>query len=155
MARVLEDSKRNPGAFCWFGTIPSDELEAWIKRSGIKLPADLLEFWRVTGGGELFESETILRPDVPSRPNASFIAGDDTVAANEGHRANGTPDHFLVFQTGAFFSAIDLRTMEFVTLDESKTYAITARFASLEEWYVHTLRAEFASRYGLDSLSSG
>lgn len=154
MARVLEDSKRNPDAFCWFGAIPSDELEAWGERSGIALPADLLEFWQVTGGGELFESETILRPDVPSRPNSCFLAGDDTTVANATHKAHGMPDHFFAFQTGAFLSAIDLHTMEFVTLDESNAYTTTARFASFDDWYVHTLRAEFASRHGLDPRSN-
>lgn len=148
MATILDDALCNPNAFCWFGAIPAAELEMWMQRSGILLPADLLEFWHTTGGGDVFESETILRPNVPSRPNACFVVGDDTDSTNNAARKScGLPEHFFVFQVGAFRSAVDLRTTKYVTLSES--HSIESEFASLEDWYLRTLRAEFGARYSL------
>jgi hypothetical protein len=148
MEKVLQDARRKPNIFFWFGAIPADELKEWTEHMGIRLPADLLDFWRVTGGADMFESETVLRPDVPSRPNTGFIEGDDTATANAWHRAKSLSENFFVFQTGSFLSVIDLQTLEYVSL--SAEYAPEARFASFEEWYAKTVRAEFAERYGLD-----
>lgn len=142
MATILDDALHKPNAFCWFFAIPATELQVWALCSGIPLPADLLEFWHTTGGGDVFESETILRPNVASRPNASFVVGDDTHSTNNtAHKAWGLPEHFLLFQVGAFRSAVDLRTAEYVTLSES--HSIESEFASLDDWYRRTLRAEF------------
>jgi hypothetical protein len=103
----------------------------------------------------VFESETILRPNVLSLPAQFFVAGDDTDSKNAAYRSSGLAAHLYVFQVGAFLSAVDLHSMEYVTLSESEGYSITARFASLEDWYVRSLRAEFGGKYGLDRSFSG
>jgi hypothetical protein len=145
---ILDDALREPNAFCWFGAISAPELEVWAHRNCISLPKDLMDFWHITGGGDLFESETILRPNVASRPSEYFTELDDTDTTNDtAHRACGMPEHFFLFQVGAFHSAVDLRTGKYVTLSESQS--IESEFASLEDWYLRTLRAEFGARYGL------
>ena len=155
MAKILDDASRSPEIFCWFGAITVEEIRDWLSRSRVSLPTDLLELWRVTGGGDVFESETILRPNVTSVPARFFAAGDDTDSTNAAYSTSGLPDYLYVFQIGAFLSAIDTRTMEYITLSEADGFSITSRFSSLDDWYVRSLRAEFGSRYGLDSSLTG
>ena len=73
---LLEDSERVPDVFLGFGAIPQSELSDWLKRHSLVLPSDLVELWQLTGGGDVFESETILRPSVPTPPSESFIQDD-------------------------------------------------------------------------------
>jgi len=63
--------------------------------------------WQLTGGGDVFESETILRPSVPTPPNEFFIE-DDIESANLAHDANGKPSDFFLVQQGTFLSAVRL-----------------------------------------------
>jgi hypothetical protein len=150
MSVILNDALRRPDVFCWFGAIPAHELRAWTERNGVRLPSDLLEFWRTSGGGDVFESETILRPNVARLPNPGFVSGDDTDSVNDALRRDGLSAHLLVFQVGAFLSAVDLRSGKYVTLSEG--HSVQSEFASFEEWYLRTLRAEFGARYGLSPL---
>jgi hypothetical protein len=56
-----------------------------------------------------------------------------------------------VFHRGLFPSAVRLSDQRFVTLTEDG-YTVKDSFASLDEWYVRTLRAEYGERYGLPSI---
>ena len=76
MLVLLEDARRVLGIFLPFGAIPEAELTGWLHHNGIALPHDLLALWQLAGGGDVFESETILRPSVPSIPNTSFVEDD-------------------------------------------------------------------------------
>ncbi|MGH9523782.1 MAG: hypothetical protein ACRD3E_14740 [Terriglobales bacterium] len=145
---VFDDERINPRAFCWFGAIPRREVDHWCEESGFALPHDLLEFWSVTGGGDLFESETVLRPNVVQPPNAAFLAGDDVHSRNNDFRGNGLPPHLLIFQVGAFVSAIDMRTRKYVTLGAD--YSVRDEFNTFDDWYTRTVRLEFGERYGLE-----
>jgi hypothetical protein len=107
-----------------------------------------VELWRVTGGGDVFETETIFRPTVPSAPNSCFVQ-DGIEERNTGHASNGKPCGLYVFQQGAFLSAVRLADQKYVTL--TTNYAVEDAFSSLDEWYTRTLRAEFGERYGLTS----
>jgi len=62
-----------PAFFARFGAIPEAEVQDWLQNSGRVLPADLVELWQLTGGGDVFESETIFRPTVPSISNSCFV----------------------------------------------------------------------------------
>jgi hypothetical protein len=106
------------------------------------MPDDLVALWRETGGGDIFETETILGP------GSDRELGDDVMAVNTDFRGRGLADSFAVFHVGSFVSAIDKNTKDYVELDPA-TLIVRARFRSLDEWYAKTLRAEFAARYGL------
>ena len=56
-----------------FGAIPAAQLQDWLRRTRLVLPSDLIELWQLTGGGDVFESETIFRPTFTSTPNNCFV----------------------------------------------------------------------------------
>jgi len=146
MLILLQDAQRVPSVMHPFGAIPTGELREWLRQNMLLLPSDLIELWEVTGGGDIFDSETVFRPTVPSPPNTSFVQ-DDIADRNTEHAAKGKPSGLYIFQEGAFLSAIRLSDQNFVTL--SQEYAVEDSFGSLDDWYVRTLRAEFGERYGL------
>ena len=150
MLILLEDARRVPRIFFLFGAIPEAELTEWLRRNALVLPNDLLELWQLTGGGDVFDSETIFRPTVPSIPNTSFVE-DDIEGRNTAYGEEGKSGDLYVFQQGAFLSAVRLSDQRFVTLTKGG-YTIKDSFASLDEWYVRTLRAEYGESYGLPPM---
>jgi hypothetical protein len=149
MSILLDDAVRWPEPFSWFGAIPAIEIEDWLRRNQITIPSDLIELWKATSGGDVFESETILRPTVQTLPNSGFV-GDDIESANRSLSTARNSDGLFIFQRGVFRSAIRLRDQQFVTLDDN--FMVTGCYPSLDEWYVYTIRTEFGSRYGLNSI---
>jgi len=140
-----------PGVFFPFGAIPKPELRNWLQHSTLVLPPDLIELWELTGGGDIFESETVFRPTVPSIPNSCFVE-DHIESRNSAHAAKGKPQDLYIFQQGSFLSAVRLSDQKFVTL--TKDYAVANSFDSLDEWYVRALRTEFGGRYGLELVGA-
>lgn len=149
---LLQDAQQVPGIFFPFGGIPVAELQDWLQRSGLVLPSDLIEFWQVTGGGDVFDSETIFRPTVPSVPNSCFVE-DDIEGRNAAHADDGKSNDLYIFQEGLFLSAVRLSDQSFVTLTSSG-YVIKDSFRTFDQWYVETLRAEFGEQYGLRALKA-
>lgn len=151
MLALLEDADRWPQIFQWFGAIPAHELDHWLHRHRLVLPSDLIELWRITGGGDIFESETILRPTVSSAPNVSFV-GDDIEGVNARYSAQTEPQDLYIFHQGVFLSAVQLSDQRFAAL--TTACVIERLFDSIDDWYINTLRAEFGQRYGLGSSAS-
>ena len=149
MLILLQDTQRVPRVFSPFGARPPAELRDWLLRNAFALPPDLIDLWQLTGGGDIFESETIFRPTVASVPNRCFVE-DEIEGRNAEHTARGKPSELYIFQEGAFLSAVRLSDQKFVTLADG--YSVRNSFDSLDEWYVRTLRAEFGERYGLGSV---
>ena len=147
MLTILKDAERSPKIFYWFGAIALEQIESWMKSNSIIVPSDLVEFWRQTGGGDLFDGETILRPTRIPSIEPYFIDGDDVDSVTQFQIQNGMPDSYLPFQIGSCFSAVRLPDQVFVTLDDASHE--TAVFATFEEWYLRTLRADFGAHYGL------
>lgn len=50
---------------------------------------------------------------------------------------------------GLLTSAVDTLTGSYVELAPEDDFRVLRRFASLDEWYRNTLRAEYGCRYGL------
>jgi hypothetical protein len=151
MLLLLQDAERAPGVFHAFGAIPTSELEEWLRGNALVLPSGLIELWNTTGGGDIFESETVFRPTVPSIPNACFVH-DDIEGRNAAHTVKGKPSGLYIFQQGVFLSAVRLSDQKFVTLTEE--YGVKHSYDSLDDWYASTLRAEFGARYGLEPLGT-
>ena len=136
------DAKDASQLFFWKGAIDPDRLNQWIEGLSLAVPTDLVELWVRTGGGDLFESETVLTP---------MAGADDPVdieASNACLRSQGLPCQFCVFHIGTLVSAVRQPDAVLVELDES-SYQEIKTFASLDEWYRQTIRDEFAARYGL------
>jgi hypothetical protein len=76
MLILIQDAQRAPGIFAAFGAIVAVQLADWLRINALVIPSDLVELWQETGGGDIFESETILRPTVPSAPRAPFVDDD-------------------------------------------------------------------------------
>ena len=86
---LLEDFERVPDVFFGFGAIPESELNDWLKCHALVLPSDLLKFWQLTGGGDVFESETILRPSV-AKAATGVIGGKSETPSHETGMMVGT-----------------------------------------------------------------
>ena len=150
MLILLQDAQKVSEVFSPFGAIPLTEIQDWSRQNGFVVPPDLIELWQQTGGGDVFESETILRPTVASAPNSCFVE-DDIEGINAAYAAEGKSGDLYVFHRGLFSSAVRLSDQRFVTLTVGG-YTIKDSFASFDEWYVRTLRAEYGERYGLPPI---
>jgi hypothetical protein len=137
-----KDRVSRPDLFDLFGKINPENLDAWLSERKLTVPDDLKEFWRETGGCDLFESETILGPF------ASSDLGDDVDGMNEYLWQKGMPKEWLAFHTGAWLSAVSMLSGEYATLREP-SYDTVQKFRSLDDWYENLVREEYASRYGL------
>jgi hypothetical protein len=140
--RVLLDAAERPDLFIWNGAIKERALRAWLLAHDLPLPDDLVLLLAATGGGDLFECETILGP------YGSVRLGDDLVGANKFMRDRGLPPELVAFHRGACVSAVNRASGEYVTLVQPD-WSLLARFTSFESWYRGTLRCEYAGRYGL------
>jgi hypothetical protein len=139
---LQEDQSRRPELFAWNGPVARERLDEWARQRRLDLPDELLQFWQTTGGGELFESETILGPFGDPQ------LGDDVDSVNELHRGRGMDSRHLIVHVGSELTAIRLSDKRWVVLDQN-TYAELDEYDSFESWYKRVLRAEFAVRYGL------
>jgi hypothetical protein len=150
MLTILKDAEARSDLFQWFGAIERDEIESWMRTKQFSVPSDLVELWSLTGGGDLFESETIFRPTSIRSSMPYFVEASDPVdSANEQRVVNGMPKSYLAFHDGLFLSAVRLYDQRAVTLTAMGQE--TGDFSSLDDWYLRTLRAEFGRRYGLSS----
>jgi hypothetical protein len=98
---LVQDAQKVPRILSPFGAILLEENQDWLRRTGLVLPPDLIELWQQTGGGDVFECETILRPTVVSAPNGWFV-GDDIVGINEAYSEDGKSVDLTCF-TKAYF----------------------------------------------------
>ena len=91
----------------------------------------------------MFESETILGPHGKSE------LADDVDSVNEFHRQKGMPVDWLIFHTGlAGLTVVKMSTGEYASVRKGP-YEVRETFDSFGDWYVNSIRNEFASRYGL------
>lgn len=142
---LTHDMSVRPDLFQMDGGVDKQALDSWAMQRKLDLPRELLDVWQEVGGGELFETETILCPLAPAQ------LGDDLDSVNGYHRRRGMPERYVVFHVGmGGLSAYDQRGRSFCQLDDGAQYRTTARFVSLSTWYSGVLRQEYATRYGLD-----
>jgi hypothetical protein len=139
--KIIIDSKKRPDLFKWFGKINPQQLGSWLAEKQFLIPADLFEFFCQTGGGDIFETETILGPF------GNKELGDDLEGMNMFHRKKGMQSKYLIFHIGLGISVIDQNSFHYLILDNN--YSKVNTFDSFDNWYVNYLRAEYAERYGL------
>ena len=143
-ASIFEDSLARPELFHWFGIVESD-FDRWLHELPCRVHPGLVAFWRRTGGGDVFESETLLGPLHPDE-------SANVLKLTQFHWSKGLPNRFTLFHVGSFYSASDtsktrhgprLVTMKLGSYEVEKTYR------TFHEWYSDALRSEFRGRYGL------
>jgi hypothetical protein len=140
---ILNDAQAAPRVFLWNGPVDHEEIKQWIARRGWVIPPDLLELWTITGGGEIFESERILRPLI-SRDGQEEVA-----QVTSWCQERGLPSGLVVFHEGLGFTAVRCSHGAYVSLDSR--FSVTGEYESLDGWYAEVLRAEYGPRYGLSS----
>lgn len=141
---ILADALVAPHLFQWNGAIDAELLVMWVQRHHWFIPTDLLEFWQLTGGGQVFETETFLSP-VTDNPE------DSAEAVSRWHRQQGMLASLLIFHEGLQLSAVNTtgESDPYVSLELDRT--VSHRYPSLDDWYTQVLRAEYSARYGLPS----
>ncbi len=140
-SRLANDEKIRPELFLWSGAISRQRIAEWLTERRLRIPDDLLSLWTRTGGGDLFETETIFAP-------FSGDATNDVDMMNAFHRSRGLGAGYLVVHDGLALTAIRLDDGKWILLDRDD-YRELWEYDSLEDWYVSLLRAEYAERYGL------
>lgn len=144
---LLDDSSEFPLPFDWRGPVDPAVLSDWLEQNPLWPTPELIELWLATGGGDFFESETILFPF------GGHETGDNVVELNHYHHSRGLSDDFMLFYTGAFgLGVVEKRTGDVVVLTE-EDYRERFRFKSLDDLYLELIRPEFAERYGLRQSS--
>jgi hypothetical protein len=137
---ILEDARKVPALFIWNGPVERRDIDEWSARHGWVIPEDLLQFWTSTGGGEVLESETFLRPLVSA-------GGHEEVAeVTRWCRNRGLPDGVVVFHEGLGFTGVRCRDGVYLSFDSGLRAA--GQYSSLDHWYTQFLRAEYGPRYG-------
>ena len=139
--QLLNDAREHPRLFLWRGALNPEEIDKWSSPNHVQIPVGLKQLWAATGGGEIFESETILSP-LTSDPEY------DIEATNEFYWRSGVDRSLLVFHVGAWLSAVRNEPPNYVALDTVK-FATRAEFRDIDAWYVDGVRKEYAQRYGL------
>jgi len=140
--QLRKDRLARPDLFHFFGAIQPEKLDAWLLERKLVIPADLKQLWCETGGGDLFESETILGPFGPRD------TGDDVDSVSQGQWQNGMPADWLVFHTGLGLSVVKMSSGEYASLPLD-SYDVCETFRSLEDWYTMLIRKEYAPHYGM------
>jgi hypothetical protein len=144
---MIQDAQARPKLFFWKGPLDEVRLKEYVDQHGWSVPKDLFDLWLKTGGGEIFESETLLGPWRDPE------MGDEVSALNEEFYSRGLPRKYLVFHTGMATSAARLSDGKYVQLDPD-SFSEVEVYSSLEDWYRRLLRTEYAERYGLAALDS-
>lgn len=141
--KIFDDAVQRPDLFLWAGTIDPVVLSAWIIEHRFDIPDQLFQFWATTGGGDLYETETILGPF------GNDELGNEVLEVNMRARERGLNAGYLLFHTGIALSAVRMEDRRIVLLADPD-YVVIGEFASFDQWYVATLRNEYAARYGLE-----
>jgi len=140
--QILRDATVIPELFVWNGAIPLEDLRSIIAAAGMMLPEDLCILLSETGGGDIFETETILSP------SGDKSLGDEIASTNESLRQRGLPKGLTVFHQGSWVSAVRINEPQYVTVD-GESFTVTGEYESLDDWYKGTIRDEFGRRYKL------
>jgi hypothetical protein len=142
-ALLQSDRAKRPRLFHFLGPIPPLELDAWLGEHQLAVPNDLRHFWQEAGGGDLFETETILSPF------GRRDLADDVESVNQFHREQGMPADWMVFHTGlGGLSVVQMPSGKYASVREG-SYEVQQTFESFADWYTNLIHREYAFRYGL------
>lgn len=138
---IFDDAHAKPHLFRWNGAIVSQRLADWSRKQSWRIPPDLSEFWARTGGGIVFETETLLKPIVGADDEKGVEQATDWL------KGRGMPNGFFVIHEGLCLTVVRYEDGAYLTLDDRAR--IAGLYDSFDNWYVQVLRAEYGERYGL------
>ena len=141
MSLILADAERAPQLFRWNGAVDRQKLAGWIGTRDWRIPPDLFEFWALTGGGQVFESETFHRPVA----SADQEGGVDRIT--NWCRRLGMAAALVVFHEGLGLTAISVNDGAYFSL--TSDLRVQNQYGSFDHWYRDVLRAAYRTRYGL------
>lgn len=140
---IIKDSDLRRDLFFWRGGISLSQIEKWEREQLISVPDDLKRLWNAKGGGDFFESETILQP-----------LGDDeddlVLPRSRWFWGRGLDSGHYVFHEGLYVSIFRQSDDLLFSLDRT-SFNLVATFRTLDDWYL-SLRAEYGDRYGMPVL---
>ena len=84
LGRLLTDAQLKPHLLTWNGAINAPQQDDWGRENDSSLPPDLRVLWSATGGGDIFESETLLGPFVDPRTQNAARMSETDVAGRSG-----------------------------------------------------------------------
>lgn len=142
---ILRDSQLHPSVFFWRGRLSLSAIEAWEREQSLSAPRDLKQLWTLKGGGDLFESETILQPF--GADDYDLIGSVSSVSWGKGLSTD-----YCIFHTGIVDSAFRKSDGALFSLGSPDPNQMS-QFRDLDEWYLNTLRSVFADKYGLEELA--
>jgi hypothetical protein len=143
ITKLKNDIYNRPELFFFYGPVPEKNILKKLQLMNINVPSALLELWKEIGGGEIFETETILSP-----VNDNNL-GDDFESVNNYHYSQGLSKDFLIFHVGlGGLSTVSLKDESYYVIDDT-TYKCVKGFNSLEEWYENHIRKTYAIKYNL------
>jgi hypothetical protein len=126
---LREDAARWPRLFYLLEPIPPAELDAWLNKRNLTVPDDLKEVWRETGGGDVFDTQTILGP------YGNRDLADDVDSVNEFHWGRGMPVDWLIVATGiGDLTVVKMPTGEYANV-RHESFEVTETFSSFADWY--------------------
>lgn len=140
---IYEDALTRPDLFHWFG-IDEAEFDDWLMALPLQVHPGLVSFWRRTGGGDLFDTETIFGPLVSEE-------SDNVLKVNELYWNKGLSRNMFLFHSGVCLSVslVDRRHRNRILSLKLGSFEIQHWFDTFNEWYKKTIRSEYAERYGL------
>jgi len=127
---VKEALKTNPSLLFAYGKIEETKLANELQKINYNFPDELIGFWKEFGGGDLFETETIL---YPLQSTNELV--DSLVPTNDFYHTNGLDNKYIIFQKNAAqLTVFDSQTDEIVLLSTGN-YVVRKRFENFENWF--------------------
>lgn len=132
-----------PRSFFPFGKVDSFTLDNEIRKYSFKFPDELVSIWKEYGGGDLYQTETILYP----LQNDKI---DNVVDLNNAYWADGMPRNNFVFHIGTGgVTAFNLETGEVINLN-TDNWNVTCRYLSFVDWFKNLRNELMLMDYGAD-----
>lgn len=129
---VKKALRKNPYVLFEYGVPEKKELETELNKYDFKFPKELIKFWQNFGGGDLFETETILYP-----VDTDNIEYDSMPVINRFLCKQEFDNNYYIFHTNnATVTAFHKQTHEIAVFDnEPRNYKIEQRFKNIDEWF--------------------
>ncbi|MFT3692541.1 MAG: hypothetical protein QM831_05320 [Kofleriaceae bacterium] len=121
---LLEDIAHGRAHVTWIGGTDDTHFDDWLAHNPwlIDASTELLEFWRVTGGGTIRGDSMFGPTTIKAEADTLYARGLDRSLIPFHHNAD-------------FISAYNASDDEYVLLD-ANTRHVEARFATLDDWYI-------------------